>query len=55
MTNDLYRTIRDAVQKAVEERGRLYEPAHEAHYIATHVFQVLALAGYAITKVPEDA
>ena len=53
--NDLYITIREAIEYAAEERGRTYDAEHEAHYMAMHVLTALRYAGYAVVKLPEAA
>jgi hypothetical protein len=55
LTNDIYITIRDAIDYTAEERGRLYDPEHEAHYMAMMVIQALVCAGYTIARQPELA
>ncbi|MBW8753525.1 MAG: hypothetical protein JF595_05140 [Sphingomonadales bacterium] len=50
LSNDIYITIREAIDYTAEERGRLYDPEHEAHYMAMMVIQALACAGYTIGK-----
>ena len=52
---DAYRAIRDAIQRAGEQSGRLYDVGHEAHYQALAAVMALKAAGYSITKVGGDA
>lgn len=48
--DDVYRVMRDAIRKAGEERGRLFEVGQEAHYQALAAFVALKAAGYTIRK-----
>ena len=52
---DVYRIMRDAIQKAGEQKGRLYDEGHEAHYMALAAAMSLRAAGYSIEKVKVDA
>ena len=52
---DAYRAIRDAIQRAGEQSGRLYDVGHEAHYQALAAILALKAAGYAILKTQPDA
>lgn len=55
LSNDLYITVRDAIDFAAEDRGRTYDAEHEAHYMALTVIRALADAGYTIVKRTEPA
>ncbi len=48
--DEVYRLIRDAIKKAGDERGHLFEAGHEAHYQALAAFFALKAAGYSIQK-----
>jgi len=52
---DVYRIMRDAIQKTAEQKGRLYEEGHEAHYMALAAAMSLKAAGYSIEKATADA
>ena len=52
---DVYRIMRDAIQKTAEQKGRLYEEGHEAHYMALAAAMSLKAAGYSIEKAKADA
>ena len=52
---DVYRIMRDAIRKAAEQSGRLYERGHEAHYMALAAAMALKAAGYSIEKAKADA
>jgi hypothetical protein len=52
---DAYRVMRDAIQRAGEQSGRLYDVGHEAHYQALAAVMALKAAGYGIAKVQGDA
>ena len=52
---DVYRIMRDAIQRTAEQSGRLYEPGHEAHYMALAAAMSLKAAGYTIEKAKADA
>ena len=52
---DVYRIMREAIRRAGEQSGRLYEPGQEAHYMALAAAMSLKAAGYAIEKVKADA
>ncbi|MBW8744303.1 MAG: hypothetical protein JF628_08150 [Sphingomonas sp.] len=52
---DVYRIMRDAIQKTAEQKGRLYEEGHEAHYMALAAAMSLKAAGYSIEKVKAEA
>jgi len=47
---EVYRVMRDAIQRAGEQRGRLYEFGQEAHYQAIAAAMALKAAGYSIEK-----
>jgi hypothetical protein len=55
LSNDLYITIREAIDFAADERGRTYDAEHEAHYMAMHVILALRHSGYTVIKQPELA
>ncbi|MCW1429939.1 hypothetical protein [Novosphingobium sp. JCM 18896] len=48
--DEVYRLMRDAIQKAGDQRGHLFEAGHEAHYQALAAFLALKAAGYSIQK-----
>jgi len=52
---DVYRVMRDAIQRTAEQSGRLYEAGHEAHYMALAAAMSLKAAGYTIEKAKADA
>jgi hypothetical protein len=52
---EVYRVMRDAIQKTAEQSGRLYEKGHEAHYMALAAAMSLKAAGYAIEKAKAEA
>lgn len=52
---EIYRIMRDAVQRAGEQSGRLYEAGQEAHYMALAAAMSLKAAGYSIEKTKVDA
>lgn len=52
---DVYRIMRDAIQRTAEQSGRLYESGHEAHYMALAAAMSLKAAGYTIEKAKADA
>jgi hypothetical protein len=47
---EIYRVMRDAIQRAGEQRGRRYEIGQEAHYQALAAALALKAAGYSIAK-----
>ncbi|MBT0668107.1 hypothetical protein HT136_06980 [Novosphingobium profundi] len=49
--DEVYRLMRDAIQKAGDQRGRLFEPGQEAHFQAIAAALALKAAGYSIQKV----
>ena len=52
---EVYRIMRDAIQKTAEQKGRLYEEGHEAHYMALAAAMSLKAAGYSIEKAKAEA
>ena len=52
---EVYRVMRDAIQRAGEQRGRLYEFGQEAHYQALAAAMALKAAGYSIEKAKPEA
>ncbi|GAA4762942.1 hypothetical protein GCM10023219_03980 [Stakelama sediminis] len=50
MTNELYMLVRDAIRRAEEQKGRLYEDGHQSHYMALAALLALKKAGYRIEK-----
>ncbi|QSR17312.1 hypothetical protein [Novosphingobium sp. KA1] len=48
--DEVYRLMRDAIQKAGDQRSHLFEAGQEAHYQALAVFLALKAAGYSIKK-----
>ena len=52
---EVYRVMRDAIQKTAEQSGRLYDKGHEAHYMALAAAMALRAAGYSIEKAKADA
>ena len=52
---DVYRIMRDAIQKTADQKGRLYEAGHEAHYMALAAAMSLKAAGYSIEKSKAEA
>jgi hypothetical protein len=53
--DEIYRSMRDAIKKAGEESGHLFETGQEAHYQAIAAFFALKAAGYHIHKyVPSN-
>jgi hypothetical protein len=50
----VYRVMRDAIQRAGEQSGRLYDIGHEAHYQALAAVMALKAPGYGIAKVQGD-
>jgi hypothetical protein len=48
--DEVYRLIRDAIQKAGDQRGHLFEAGQEAHYQAIAAVVALKAAGYSIQK-----
>lgn len=48
VSHDVYRIIREAIQQTGEQRGRLFEVGHEAHYQALAVAMALKANGYRI-------
>ena len=51
---EVYRIMRDAIQKAGEQKGRLYDEGHEAHYMALAAAMSLKAAGYSIEKAKAE-
>jgi len=49
-----YRVMRDAIKRAGEQSGRLYDVGHEAHYQAVAAMIALRAAGYTIEKAGAD-
>lgn len=52
ISDEVYRLMRDAIQKAGEQRGHLFEAGQEAHYQAIAAALALKAAGYSIQKSP---
>ena len=52
---DVYRIMRDAIQRTADQSGRLYEAGHQAHYMALAAALALKGAGYTIEKARADA
>jgi len=52
--DEVYRLMRDAIQKAGDQRGKLFEIGQEAHYQALGAFVALKAAGYSIRKSEPD-
>ena len=52
---DVYRILRDAIQRAADQSGKLYQPGQEAHYMALAAAMSLKAAGYSIAKTKADA
>ena len=52
---EVYRVMRDAIQKTAEQSGRLYERGHEAHYMALAAAMALKAAGYSIERAKAEA
>ena len=50
VTNDVYIILREAIAKAAEQSGKLYEKGQEPHYMALAAAVALRQAGYSITK-----
>ncbi len=48
--DEIYRLMRDAITKAGDESGHLFEAGLGAHYQAIAAFFALKAAGYAIHK-----
>jgi hypothetical protein len=48
--DEVYRLMRDAIKKAGDERGHLFEVGQEPHYQALAAFLALKAAGYSIQK-----
>jgi hypothetical protein len=55
VSQEIYRIIREAIRVTGEQRGRLFDVGHEAHYQALAVAFGLKAAGYVIEKAPADA
>lgn len=53
--NDIYILVRDAIKRAGEEAGKLYEFGQEPHYMAIAAVMALRAAGYSIEKTKPDA
>ena len=47
---DVYRVMRDAIQRTADQAGRLFQPGQEAHYMALAAALSLKAAGYSIQK-----
>jgi hypothetical protein len=47
---EAYRAMREAIERVTEQRGRLFEAEHEAHYQALAAAMALRSAGYSIEK-----
>jgi hypothetical protein len=52
---DVYRIMRDAIQRAGAQSGRLYEAGQEAHYMAVAAAMSLRAARYSIEKTKAEA
>jgi hypothetical protein len=52
---EVYRVMRDAIQRTAEQSGRLFQPGQEAHYMALAAAMSLKAAGYSIEKTEADA
>jgi len=52
---DVYRILRDAIQRTADQSGRLYDAGHEAHYMALAAALSLKAAGYSIEKAKAEA
>lgn len=50
VTNDIYIIVRDAIQAASLQSGKLYEEGQESHYQALAAVMALRQAGYEVTK-----
>ena len=48
--NEIYILMREAIKRAGEQAGRLYERGQEPHYMALAVGMSLRAAGYSIEK-----
>lgn len=46
--DEVYRLMRNAIQKAGDQRGHLFEAGQEAHYQAIAAVVALKAAGYSI-------
>ena len=55
VSQEVYRIMRDAIQRAGEQSGRHYEMGHEAHYQALAAAMALKAAGFCIEKTKADA
>jgi hypothetical protein len=49
---EIYRVVRDAIERATTQSGRLYDAGQEAHYQTLAAVMALRQAGYAIEKAP---
>ena len=47
---EVYRIMRDAIQAAGDQRGKLYDIGQQAHYMALAAAMSLRAAGYSIEK-----
>lgn len=50
VTNEVYIIVRDAIQAAAEQSGKLYDEGQESHYQALAAMMALRQAGYEVTK-----
>ena len=55
VTDEVYRIMRDAIRRAGEQSGRLYDAGQEPHYMALAAAMSLKAAGYSIVKIKADA
>ena len=52
---DVYRIMRDAIQRVSDQSGRLYDVGQEAHYQALAAAIALKAAGYSIERTKTGA
>jgi hypothetical protein len=50
VTNEIYIIVREAIEAAAQQRGKLYEPGQESHYQALAAVMALRQAGYEVTR-----
>jgi hypothetical protein len=55
VTQEVYRLMRDAIKRAGEQGGQLYDAGHESHYQALAAVMALKAAGYSIEKIKTGA
>lgn len=50
VTNEIYVIVREAIEAAAQQSGKLYDAGQESHYQALAAVMALRKAGYEVTR-----